>query len=64
VLLVPDAPSDAALADDWTAVHELLHFSHPPMATSEAWFYEGVVTYLTPVARAFLEWRIGHDNSL
>lgn len=52
VLLVPTEPSDAELADDWTGVHELLHFTHPPMTTSEAWFYEGVVTYLTPVARA------------
>jgi len=52
VLLVPNAPSDADLAQDWTGVHELLHFAHPPMATAEAWFYEGVVTYLTPVARA------------
>lgn len=53
VLLMPATPpSAAALADDWTAVHELLHFTHPPMPAAEAWFFEGVVTYLTPVARA------------
>lgn len=51
-LLLPPSPSDQALADDWTAVHELLHFSHPPMSTSEAWFFEGLATYLTALARA------------
>ena len=40
------------LAKDWTAVHELFHFSTPPMATSEAWFFEGLSTYLTALARS------------
>jgi hypothetical protein len=51
-VLLPLRPTDQQLADDWTAVHELLHFSHPPMATSEAWFYEGLATYFTALARA------------
>ncbi len=51
-MLLPSRPSDADLAADWTAVHELLHFSHPPMATAEAWFYEGLATYFTALARA------------
>lgn len=51
-MLLPSRPSDDDLAKDWTAVHELLHFSHPPMATSEAWFYEGLATYFTALARA------------
>lgn len=51
-LLMGRRPSDAQLAEDWKAVHELLHFSLPPMLTTEAWFYEGVVTYWTAVARA------------
>jgi len=51
-LLLPDRPSQASLDDDWTAVHELLHFSLPPLPTADAWLYEGLVTYLTAVARA------------
>lgn len=51
-MLLSAAPSDEDLANDWTAVHELFHFSHPPMATSEAWFYEGLATYFTALARA------------
>jgi hypothetical protein len=51
-LLLPTPPTDAELAADWSAVHELLHFALPSMPVSEAWFYEGVVTYLTAVARA------------
>ena len=51
-LLMPAAPNDEHLAGDWTAVHELLHFALPPLPTEDAWLYEGVVTYLTAVARA------------
>jgi hypothetical protein len=51
-MLMSAAPSDDDLASDWTAVHELLHFSHPPMGQSEAWFFEGLATYFTAVARA------------
>ncbi len=51
-LLLPAEPSDAHLAADWTAVHELLHFGHPPVSDTEAWFSEGLATYLTAVARA------------
>jgi hypothetical protein len=51
-VLLASRPTDEALAADWTAVHELLHFALPSMPTSEAWFYEGIVTYLTALARA------------
>lgn len=51
-LLLPSRPSQALLDDDWTAVHELLHFSLPPLPTTDAWLYEGLTTYLTAVARA------------
>jgi hypothetical protein len=51
-LLMAERPDDAALARDWTGVHELFHFSHPPMGQSESWLFEGVATYLTSVARA------------
>ncbi|MCA9623752.1 MAG: hypothetical protein KC731_32240 [Myxococcales bacterium] len=51
-LLIPEDPTDEALAADWTAVHELLHFSLPPMPQADAWLYEGMVTYLTALARA------------
>lgn len=51
-LLLPARPSQAFLDDDWTAVHELLHFSLPPLPTSDAWLFEGLTTYLTAVARA------------
>jgi hypothetical protein len=51
-LLLPSDSSDKALASDWTAVHELLHFALPPLPTADAWLYEGFVTYLTAVARA------------
>lgn len=51
-LLLPTEPSDEQLANDWTAVHELFHFSLPPMSTSESWLFEGLATYLTALARA------------
>jgi hypothetical protein len=51
-MLLPAAPSDSELAADWTAVHELLHFALPPLETEGAWLYEGMITYLTAVARA------------
>jgi hypothetical protein len=51
-LLVPARPSAKDLDEDWTAVHELLHFSLPPLPTTDAWLYEGLVTYFTAVARA------------
>jgi len=52
MLLLADDASGSALADDWTAVHELMHFALPPLENSSAWLYEGVATYLTATARA------------
>jgi hypothetical protein len=51
-LLLPERPSDSQLDEDWTAVHELLHFALPPLPTDDAWLYEGLSTYFTAVARA------------
>ena len=51
-LLLPSRPGRAQLDADWTAVHELLHFYLPPMPVTEAWLYEGFVTYFTATARA------------
>lgn len=40
------------LRRDWTAAHEVLHLGMPHVQRPDAWFYEGVVTYYTYVARA------------
>lgn len=39
-------------ADDWTLVHELSHFWHPPLELSARWLSEGLATYLQNVLRA------------
>jgi hypothetical protein len=52
MLLIANDATAAALAEDWTAVHELMHFSLPPMESEGAWLYEGMATYLTATARA------------
>lgn len=49
-LLLPPAPAPDDL--DWMATHELLHLALPPMPPEDAWLFEGLVTYLTAVARA------------
>jgi hypothetical protein len=51
-LFVPRDSRGARLDKDWTAVHELLHFSLPPIVSEDAWLFEGVATYLTALARA------------
>jgi hypothetical protein len=40
------------VAGEWTGVHELLHFSLPPILVQDAWLFEGMTTYLATVARA------------
>ncbi|HHH12029.1 MAG TPA: hypothetical protein ENK23_08170 [Sorangium sp.] len=48
-------PQDINLRDvdsQWTVVHELLHFSLPPIVNADAWLHEGITTYLTTKARA------------
>ena len=41
-----------ALAADWTAVHELIHFGIPQLPVEDAWLYEGLAQYYTAVLRA------------
>ncbi len=48
-------PEDIDFRDQdgrWTVVHELLHFSLPPIINRDAWLHEGITTYLTTKARA------------
>jgi hypothetical protein len=40
------------LKDDWVLCHELIHAALPSPERREAWFSEGLATYLEPVIRA------------
>ncbi len=42
---------DTALADDWVAVHEMIHLAYPSMGREHAWIEEGLATYLEPFVR-------------
>lgn len=42
---------EAAFRRDWVALHELLHMVHPSFMHQAPWLSEGLVTYLTEVAR-------------
>jgi hypothetical protein len=44
--------TEESLADDWVAVHELVHLSFPALAPVHGWFGEGLATYVEPIARA------------
>jgi hypothetical protein len=37
--------------DDWVATHEMLHFAYPFVGRQDAWFSEGMATYVEPIAR-------------
>jgi hypothetical protein len=52
VLLLGTTRDAGILADDWSAVHELLHLGIPHTDLADAWLFEGLVTYYTSVARA------------
>lgn len=43
------APED--FDDDWVAVHELLHLTHPTFLRRARWLSEGLATYYTDVVR-------------
>jgi hypothetical protein len=51
-LLVGQDTTPAALADDWVALHEMLHLTHPAIIPRTPWISEGLATYLTEVARS------------
>ncbi len=42
----------ATLRSDWVLVHEMLHLGFPGMPSRHAWLYEGMATYMEPLARA------------
>ncbi len=48
-IAVGDHATSAALARDWTLVHELVHVSFPNVSTP--WAEEGLATYLEPIIR-------------
>ncbi len=53
-LFVGQDTEPASFRDDWVAIHEMLHLTHPPFkpATSTRWITEGLATYYTELARA------------
>ena len=51
-LLIPQNIDTKDMKASWTVVHELLHFSLPPIVNRDAWLHEGITTYLTTKARA------------
>ena len=51
LLLGQDVTPDA-FQEDWVAVHELLHTTHPTFEPATPWLSEGIATYFTEVARA------------
>ncbi|WP_044191186.1 hypothetical protein [Hyalangium minutum] len=51
LLVGQDARLDA-LHRDWTALHELLHLTHPTFVPRAAWISEGLATYFTELVQA------------
>jgi hypothetical protein len=43
--------TDATLMDDWVLCHELIHVGTPATDRSQAWFSEGLASYVEPVIR-------------
>jgi hypothetical protein len=43
--------TEKALAEDWVVAHELVHVGFPLLGYEQAWFSEGLATYVEPVAR-------------
>ena len=39
------------LKDDWVLTHEMIHLAFPDLDTKYAWMYEGLATYVEPIAR-------------
>ncbi len=51
-LLVGQDTTPEALSEDWVALHEMLHLTHPAILPRTPWISEGLATYLTEVARS------------
>jgi hypothetical protein len=51
-LLVGQDAEPSSFRDDWVALHELLHLTHPAIVPRAPWITEGLATYYTEVARA------------
>jgi len=46
------AATDAKIAHDWTATHEMFHLAFPDLDSRYNWMNEGLSDYLEPIARA------------
>ena len=44
--------TEQELRDDWMLTHELCHLAFPDLDEKHAWMYEGLATWVEPVARA------------
>jgi hypothetical protein len=44
--------TEAALKDDWVLCHELIHVAFPSTDREQAWFSEGLASYVEPIIRA------------
>jgi hypothetical protein len=51
-LMVGQDTTLAALHEDWAALHEMLHLTHPTILPRTPWISEGLATYLTEIARS------------
>ncbi|MBN1205102.1 MAG: hypothetical protein JXB05_09285 [Myxococcaceae bacterium] len=51
-LLVGQDTTRAQLDEDWVALHELLHLTHPTIIPRTPWISEGLATYFTELARS------------
>lgn len=50
-LIVGSEATEADLAQDWKAVHEMTHLALPDVEDSHLWLAEGIATYVEPIAR-------------
>ncbi len=48
---VGTASTDADLASDWVAVHEMVHLALPELPDDNLWMAEGLSVYVEPIAR-------------
>jgi hypothetical protein len=44
--------TEATVARDWVATHELLHVTMPSIPREDMWLSEGIATYVEPIVRA------------
>jgi hypothetical protein len=50
-LVVGSDSTEADLADDWKAVHEMTHLALPDVDEPHLWLAEGIAVYVEPIAR-------------